>query len=86
MNDRLSLYFITGDQTVSGNNPFKYKACLNKLATRSLKDPHPLVIGTQRFDTEYMQSYRDKVKTALNYLRKNSPEIPPRSFYQGYFL
>ncbi len=36
------------------------------LRVRKPGDPHPLVLGTERFDTVYLKSYRDRVHQMLN--------------------
>jgi metallo-beta-lactamase class B len=73
----LTAHYTAPNAYGSCGNPSNYVACLNKLATRSSHDPNPLVIGTERFDSEYLQSYRDKVMKALNGLRTTNPEKPP---------
>jgi metallo-beta-lactamase class B len=51
-----------------------YNADFQKIGGLKRGDPHPLVIGTEKFDTVYLQKYR---KMALDKMKGLAPEGPP---------
>jgi metallo-beta-lactamase class B len=60
-----------------GVHAMDYAVDMTKLRERKPGDANPLVIGTEKFNTVYLQKYRDMFQTRVKQLQPDGPSPPP---------